>query len=57
MAYWWCLDHRRVEEEDGCAHAKRLGPFETPEEASHAIEHAAQRSKDWDEQEKEWDSR
>jgi hypothetical protein len=57
MAYWWCLDHRRVEEEDGCAHAKRLGPFDTPQEASHAIEHAAQRSKDWDEQDKEWNAR
>lgn len=57
MAYWWCLQHAAVEGEDGCAHADRLGPYETADEAAHALERAQQRSKAWDQQDKEWNDR
>lgn len=57
MAYWWCLKHGKVEGEDGCAHAERLGPYPTAQEAAHAIERAHERSDDWDQQDKEWQGR
>ena len=50
MAYWWCLNHNRVEPDDGCAHQSRLGPFETADEAAEALARAAERTKAWDEQ-------
>lgn len=49
MAYWFCLNHHRVEPEEGCASKDRLGPYETEEEAARALEEAAERTKAWDE--------
>lgn len=48
MAYWFCLNHHAVEPQDGCAYKDRLGPYDTEEEASHALEKAAERTKAWD---------
>ena len=48
MSYWYCVKHKRVEPDDGCAPIDRLGPFDTEEEASHALEKAAQRNEEWD---------
>lgn len=57
MSQWWyCLKHQRVEPEDGCANAERLGPFQTQDEAARALEIAAKRNEEWDEREQEWDS-
>ena len=49
MAYWFCLNHHRVEPQDGCAYKDRLGPYDTEEEAARALEKAAERTKAWDE--------
>lgn len=57
MSYWWCLKHGEVEGDDGCAHAERLGPYQTADEAAHAIDRAHQRSDQWDQQDKEWEGR
>ncbi|MEO8329717.1 MAG: hypothetical protein ABI586_06935 [Candidatus Nanopelagicales bacterium] len=46
--YWWCLTHERVEGRDGCPNTVRLGPYDSSEDASHALERAHQRTKDWD---------
>lgn len=46
--YYYCTKHDQVEGEDGCRAADRLGPYETAEEASRALEIAAQRTKEWD---------
>ena len=27
--WWFCLDHKAVEPEDGCKNVARLGPFAT----------------------------
>lgn len=53
--WWWCLVHQRVEPDDGCANAERLGPFATQEEAARALEIAQKRNEEWDQREQEWD--
>jgi hypothetical protein len=47
--FWYCVKHHAVEGADGCAPIDRLGPFATEEEASHALEKAEQRNREWDE--------
>ena len=37
MAYWWCLEHKAVEEHLGCGSTSRLGPYDTAEKAAGAI--------------------
>ncbi|HVQ18683.1 MAG TPA: hypothetical protein VMT27_06560 [Actinomycetes bacterium] len=46
--YWWCLDHARVEGNDGCPNTVRLGPYDTYEDAAAALEHARERTEAWD---------
>ncbi|MFT2015036.1 hypothetical protein ACMA1D_04180 [Streptomyces sp. 796.1] len=45
--WYYCLRHQRVEEGPECRAADRMGPYATREEASHAMEHAADRERDW----------
>lgn len=47
--WFYCLEHRRVEEGPQCKAANRLGPYATPEEAARAIETAEARNEEWDE--------
>ena len=49
MAFWFCLKHHHVEGDEGCPSKDRLGPYETEEEASRALETAAARTEAWDE--------
>lgn len=46
--WWWCIDHKTVEGVDGCGPSHRLGPYDTREEAEHALEKVAQRNAEWD---------
>jgi hypothetical protein len=46
--WYWCLEHKTVEGPDGCSPADRLGPYDTREEASRALEKVAQRNEAWD---------
>lgn len=48
MSWYYCLVHQRVEPEDGCANAERLGPYATETDAQHALEKAAERNADYD---------
>ena len=48
VQYWWCLDHQRVETDDGCANTVRLGPFDDYADAAQALERAQQRNEEWD---------
>ena len=48
MAYWFCLNHHAVEEQDGCDYKDRLGPYDTQEEASKALEKVKERNAEWD---------
>jgi len=54
MSYWWCLNHQRVEGDEGCAHDVRLGPYETESQAEAAIQKAHERTLEWDEQDRRY---
>ncbi|MCL3836646.1 hypothetical protein [Aeromicrobium duanguangcaii] len=49
MAYYYCLKHHAVEGDHGCKAADRMGPYETEDEASRALEIAREKTKAWDE--------
>jgi hypothetical protein len=46
--WWFCLRHRTVEPDDGCPGKDRLGPYQTAEEAAHALETVQKRNEEWD---------
>lgn len=46
--YYYCLDHRTVEADEGCRAADRLGPYATQEEAQQALATVQQRNEQWD---------
>lgn len=46
--YYFCLKHHTVEGEDGCKAADRMGPYDTSEQASRALESAAERTAAWE---------
>ena len=56
MTYWWCLLHQRVEDDDGCGHKDRLGPFETKAAAELALAKARERNVEWDQQDADYDN-
>ena len=43
-----------VEPEEGCAHAERLGPYDTEDEAADALHRAAERPAAEDKRDHEW---
>ena len=46
--YWFCLTHNTVEGAEGCRKSDRLGPYESAEEASRALEKVQERNEAWD---------
>jgi hypothetical protein len=48
--YWFCVKHHRVEQTPGdvCPPIDRLGPYDTEADASRALEKAAERNEEWD---------
>jgi hypothetical protein len=47
--FWYCLDHKGVEDaESACKAVDRLGPYRTRGEAEHALEKVAERNEKWD---------
>lgn len=56
VAQWWyCLLHNKVEPDEGCPNSERLGPFDSAEDASRALEIAAKRNEQWDQDEDTWE--
>lgn len=49
MSDWYfCLDHHRVEPQEGCKPSQRLGPYPSEAEASRALEKVQERNAEWD---------
>ncbi|TKA10229.1 hypothetical protein [Actinacidiphila oryziradicis] len=46
--WFYCLEHRKVEEGPECPAKDRLGPYPTPEEAAHAVETVEERNEEWE---------
>jgi hypothetical protein len=46
--WFYCVQHRKVEEGPECPARDRLGPYATRGEAEHALELAAARNEQWD---------
>jgi hypothetical protein len=46
--WYFCMVHRAVEPQAGCKPADRLGPYDSADKASRALEIAAERTKAWD---------
>jgi hypothetical protein len=46
--YYYCMNHKTVEGEDGCKAADRMGPYDSQAEASRALETAAENTKAWE---------
>ena len=51
MQWWFCLVHKAVEENSGCANSTRLGPYETRELAASAVERIGKRQEELDREE------
>lgn len=46
--FYYCLDHKSVEEREGCKGMDRLGPYPSRDEAARAMEKVAERNEQWD---------
>ena len=47
--YWYCVKHKTVEHGVTiCPPIDRLGPYETREDAEHALVKAHERNEEWD---------
>ncbi len=58
MPYWYNVDTKSVEtDENRSQNANVMGPYDTQEEAAAALETAARRTAEWDEEDREWDER
>ena len=53
MAYWWCLDHKQVEEGLGCASSSRIGPYDSADKAATALDRVHTREDEQDQKDKE----
>lgn len=44
MSWWWCLEHKRVEQGADCGSTTRLGPYDSEQQAATALERTRKRS-------------
>ena len=47
--WYYCLNHKTVEQGSVCADTERMGPYASPDEAQNALATAASRTESWDE--------
>ena len=52
--WFFCLKHHEVESRDGCAERYRLGPYDTRQEAEHALQSVAERNEELDAEDRRW---
>jgi hypothetical protein len=53
--WFFCLKHHTVEPRDGCAERHRLGPYDTRQEAEHALTAVAERNEELDAADRRWE--
>jgi hypothetical protein len=53
MAYWWCIEHKTVEEGLGCGSTTRIGPYPTQEQAASALDRVRKREDEQAEKDKQ----
>ncbi|MBA2948722.1 hypothetical protein [Streptomyces himalayensis] len=46
--WYYCLEHKKVEEGPECPGKDRFGPYATPAEAQRALDIAAERNLQWE---------
>ena len=56
MSWWWCLDHKAVEEGFGCGSTSRLGPYDSQQQAASAPERVHKRGAEQEAKDKAQDS-
>lgn len=55
MPYWFNVDSGQVEtDDDRSQDANVLGPYDSHEAASNALQHARENTEQWDREDKEW---
>ncbi|CCG02949.1 hypothetical protein [Blastococcus saxobsidens] len=52
--WFFCLKHDAVEPRDGCAERHRLGPYDTRQEAEHALQAVAERNEELEAEDRRW---
>ncbi len=58
MAYWFNVDTRQVETDDTRSPgANTMGPYDSFEDASAALQHAKENTERWDAEDKAWNER
>ena len=56
MSFWFNVSTGQVEDDENKSRGEEvMGPYATREEASRALEQAAETTKKWDEEDKEWE--
>ena len=53
--YWYCLDHHRAELFEDCNSKNRMGPYNTRDEAEHALQTLHEREEKYDAEDAAWD--
>jgi hypothetical protein len=46
--WFYCLEHKKVEEGPECPAKDRLGPYPTPQDAARAFEGVEERNEEWE---------
>jgi len=46
--WYYCLEHKKVEEGPECPAKDRMGPYTSREEATHAMDIARERNLEWE---------
>lgn len=58
MHYWYNVRTRQVEDDDNRSMAEDvMGPYDSREDAAHALETARQKTEKWDAEDHEWRNR
>lgn len=46
--WFYCLKHKRVEHGPGCPDRDRMGPYDSENEATNALQRAKERNEEWE---------